>query len=323
MSPVARFKRLIYAVFDQALLSLSGLLVSLFLIRFASKDHYGVYLLVMSIIYLVQGLQNSLILSPYVTRVSSGLTGLVSVAKLLVQIGNFLLVLAVAVVAVLFLTYTDDGRASVFDFDLLFAFVVAVSGWLVRESVRSYLYVEGGRARVLFLNSMYVFSLILYMAFSWYFGGVSLQGLFLAMGIGGLLSLSMMRLPSIGLDGMCREGRAFLDIGRWAIVGVILSWFNSNFYPFFLESRFGLELVSEVGAARLFVMPFLMVVPAWSNHYRARLGEWFSAGDSEAMRKATLRSLFVFLMISIIWGGISVGVVRNFPKLTLLYKYNA
>lgn len=306
-------KKLFGAATDQALLSLANLAISLAFIRFGSKTEYGLYVLLLTPIYLAQGLQNALFLSPYVTRVAGGLSSnrQVSISFLVWGQCAFLAVVAlISGIGLYFYFALSDQESS---YKMVAAVSFGIVGALLREAVRSFQYASGNVAGALRGNFLY--SLVLFAFLAWCFVDkqISLIGAFAAMGMGGVMALAIRGLSVTPVIDVLEEMKHFWTLGRWAVVGVVLTWVNSNFYPFVLAREYGLDVVGEVNAARLFWMPLVLVLPAWSNLFRPILSRLFAEKNIAEIKRLITRSTLI--------GGL--GLILFGLSISLLYPYIA
>jgi O-antigen/teichoic acid export membrane protein len=304
-------KKLFGAATDQALLSLASLAMSLAFIRFGSKTEYGLFVLLLTPIYLAQGLQNALFLSPYVTRVAGGHSAnrQVSVSFLVWGQGAFLALVALLSGVALYFYFAWSGQGS--SFKIVFAVSFGVVGALLREAVRSFQYSSGNVAGALRGNFLYSFVLFTFLAWCLADKKISLIGAFAAMGLGGVMALSIKGFSVTPLVKFGEEMKHFWMLGRWAVVGVVLTWVNSNFYPFVLAQEYGLDVVGEVNAARLFWMPLVLVLPAWSNLFRPILSRLFAEEKFADIKRLLRRSTLIG----------SLGLILFGLSVSLLYPY--
>ena len=91
-------------------------------------------------------------------------------------------------------------------------------------------------------------------------------------------------------------------LARWALAGVVLAWFNSNFYPFFVGAKFGLEVVADLNVARLLFMPIALLVPAWANLFRPSFSRDISSGKAGQVSKTLGVSCVVALVGTCAYG---------------------
>jgi hypothetical protein len=181
---------------------------------------------------------------------------------------------------------------------------LALVGWLAREAARTLQYVDAQVHRALYINLGYGLVVCGVLGLLHDAGPVPVARALVAIGLGGLPSLLLLSGSRPDLRGAGLEWQGFLELGRWAVVGVVLTWFNSNFYPFFVQSEFGLDVVADIGAARLFVMPLIMMIPAWSNLARPALSRWLASGQVDLVRRVTGWSALAVLVCTLCYAAV-------------------
>lgn len=315
-------KKLFGAATDQALLSLANLAISLAFIRYGSKSEYGLYVLLLTPIYLAQGLQNALFLSPYVTRVAGGQSTNRQDSISFLVWGQFAFLALVAVISGLGLYFyfvLSDQETS---YKMVAAVSFGIVGALLREAVRSYQYSSGNVGGALRGNFLY--SLVLFAFLAWCFveKQISLIGAFAAMGLGGVMALAIRGFSFTPMCNVLVEMKHFWSLGRWAVIGVVLTWVNSNSYPFVLAKEYGLEVVGEVNAARLFWMPLVLILPAWSNLFRPIFSRLFSEKKIAEIQHLITRSTLIGGLLLIVFG-LSVSILYPYISWLLGNSYQS
>lgn len=285
----------IAAVADQAWLSLLSFAVSLAFIWGASKAEYGYYLLLIAPLFLVQSIQNALVNSPLATFLPAA----EEPAKLRIRTTavsmHVYLALAAAILGLLgLLVYGWLAHLEASGL-LLTGFTLAIIGTIVRESQRSFAYVQGLGLRALAGDLIYGALLLAGIALA--FAGSSLSaGTVLALtGVAGIAPLLTKARRFEGLQTHVEPLRQFWSCGRWALPSVIVTWVNLSSYPYFAGKSLGLSAVADIGAARLFLMPIGLMMTAWGNWFRPKISGWLASGDVRKVTHITRKSLFAGL----------------------------
>lgn len=286
------------AASDQVLLSFVNFAVSLALIRHGTKADYGLYVLLLGAMYLAQGVQNAMLISPFSTRCGGfdkdssdankavywGQIGFVSICSVIGVVGAYIMM-----------------HSSKFDSVglLPLSFGAALAGWLLREWSRSINYAHGNVGKALWGNAAYSGVLALGVLLGVLNSSLELSCVFFSVAVGGFVSAigCLRNVPT--RSGVVLELREFWLFARWAVFGVVLAWINSNLYPYLVAEKFGLDAVGELNAARLFLMPFVVLVPAWGSLFRPIVIRWFSDGKICEIRR--------LILLSIIYGSIAVS----------------
>lgn len=291
-----RFRSGLVTVLDQAWLSVLNLAISVAFIRYATKHEFGVYLLLMTPLYLVQGVQNALLLSPIATVLpatqkeerSSVIDTAISAQVVFIATSS---VLAVIALGAYFLVTQDS-----IDLSLCFAFSLALAGTMAREAGRGLSYTQGLPERALRSDVVYGIGLLSVMTGLVVLGYFSAQAVLLGTGIAALwpylIQLSSKYRLVLSRDVLFQ----FWACGRWALLGVLVTWVNLNAYPLIVGMALNTSSVADINAARLFMMPFVLGITGWSNLVRPRISEWMARGDLKNIRRISLQSIAAGLL---------------------------
>lgn len=287
------------ALADQAWLSLLGFAVSLAFIRAAPKEEFAAYVLLLTPIFLAQGLQNALFLSPQATvlpaagearRASLRATS----AALQAAFG-----LAVALLGALLLPAYRFLSGQAGDPLLALAFGGALLGALAREGLRAARYVEGRAPHA--LREDLVYGLLLLAGLAGLLAGEALtaRNVLAALALAGVLPLARAALGRPVPRPDAAAWRQLWACGRWALPGVLLTWVNLNAYVYVAAAALGAAALADINAARLLLMPAGLAITAWSNLARPRISALHAVGEVRAIRRRSL--------VSIAWGGAALA----------------
>lgn len=277
---------------DQAWLSFLNLAISIAFIRFATKQEYGMYLLLLTPIYLIQGLQNALLLSPLSTvlpacRQEERPFVLQTAVSAIAVFAAFSSAIGLALLVAYFWIEYHQGYWA-----LSFAFGCCVAGFLVREGARSVYYAESSPADALRSDAVYGIGLLFILGGLVALQSVTATSALAAMGIAALwpyvFQLSLRNRFKISRDNLNK----LWVCGRWALVGVVVTWINLTAYPLVVGFHLNTEAVAEINTARLFMMPFVIGITGWSNLFRPRISGWAARGQQHQIRSISIRSIF-------------------------------
>lgn len=273
----------IAAALDQALLSAVSLGVSVAFIKFGSKDAYGLYVMLLAPVLLVHGVLNALLLSPFATlhpqQESGAAQDMLLTARGAILSASAVLA-CVGVVALLGYLSANDAVPSPV---LLVAFGCALLGVGLREGARSISYVVGRTTAALLITSAYTLTVLVGVGFAITFGSLSHSSALAITGIASICVAAPSLLLQLRLNLSTKHLAAFWACGKWAVVGVVVTWVNLSAYPLIVGFFQSPEEVAEISAARLFMTPVALWIAAWSNVNRPRIARLARAGNKTAI----------------------------------------
>lgn len=310
-----RLKSGFASLLDQAWLSVLNLAISFAFIRFATKDDFGVYLLLMTPLYLILGVQNALILSPLTTIYPSSASrekpdvlrtaiasqiAFVSLSALLSSIG--------------LASYWYIAHGTV-DLALTFGFGLAIAGVCARESVRTLFYVKNNAMGALSSDVTYGVGLLLFIAVLCYMSLLTPQTALVATGIAALWTyiFKSSSLQHLRVDRKILA--SFWGCGRWALVGVLVTWINLSAYPLIVAHMLSNSIVADINVARLILMPVGLCATAWSNIYRPKISALAIDGQLSSVGKLSIKSIFFGVSALSLF---TVALVGAYPYIELI-----
>lgn len=305
----------IASAIDQALLSALNLAISFAFIRFAAKDEYGIYLLLMTPLYLILGIQNALVLSPIATVFPSALEKDKETVYATAMGAQLLFVSATAVIGSIGLAaywYIAQGDL---DAILILGFGLAIAGVCTREGARTLFYTRSNAVGALKSDFIYSLGLMIAIGLLCYFRVLKSDSALLATGIAALwpyiFKYSKWSLFLLDKEVLIK----FWACGRWALIGVLVTWINLNAYPLIVGISLSTAAVADINVARLFLMPVGLCATAWANLYRPRISGWASQNQMRRIKEITLKSLLLGLLLL---GIFTLAIASGYPYIQIL-----
>jgi O-antigen/teichoic acid export membrane protein len=287
------------AIVDQVVLSGTNFLVGILLIRYATDRDYGLYVLVQSALLLVATIHNSWLMGPLailtpklapderwrtigsVKRTQRRILGLISVPLLLVPLFGYL-------------TGKLNG---------VLATVVAIgilAGWasLRRDYLRGVLLMYSRTQSLLGADSVYAVTLLLGVIVALLFGKpvvVGATGALLIASLAGAAAghRSMAIAPGWREDGAVTIWPGIRNLGLWSLVGASIYWFLGQSFNYVLASRIDLKAVADINAARLLLMPAIVLTAGVAALLTPSAATWYA----EIGLQRLVRRLLMFLLI--------------------------
>jgi O-antigen/teichoic acid export membrane protein len=328
------------SVIDQALLSLLNFLLVLALVYGASKEEYGLYAQTFALVLLLAGVQNALVLAPFITIASPlGIKERTRLWLRLAVLQGWVFGAMVSIGAVLFFTIPTTYREHS---SLLYAgLVVATLGSYAREFMRVNLLSSLKTYDAFAQTSAYAAILSVAVMLLWIVGWLDAGAVLVVTGMAAVASLFVRRslAESMAEEWPQRSASPQLDKfwehGRFALAITVVSWVATNSYAFtaaYLGG--GVGAAAEVSAARMIGVPIAILMSAWAGQFRPRAATWATqkqwAPLASAMRWSLvtlccLVALYLFCVFAIgyltNWAFLPVGYTNlgDYALLWLIY----
>lgn len=310
-----RIKAGIASALDQALLSVLNLAISFAFIRFAAKEDYGIYLLLMTPLYLVMGVQNALVLSPIATVFPSSRADekdavyATAISAQLVFVSLSALLCSIGLAAYWYVTHgtVEPG--------LVLGFGIGIAGTCAREGARTLFYTRGNAVGALSSDLVYGLGLMLFIGTLSYYARLTPASALMAMGVAALWPYiyNLPRKANLKVDVQVLS--KFWACGRWALVGVLVTWINLNAYPLIVGISLSTAAVADINVARLFLMPIGLCATAWSNLYRPQISAWSADGQLSAIKSLTIKSIAMGISLLVAFTAVVAWVYPHVESL--------
>lgn len=279
------------ALFSQTVLSISNFIVGFSVARFALKSEYGIYIILFSLMGIVGNYQNALVNTPLMVlhnpkteeervQLFSGL-----------GVGQWLVFVPLAVVVLAVAGAYGIYRQDLGPFKYAAILSVVTLAFLLREFVRT---VNYSRLRITILLKMDLMFVLMVAAGMWLIIVRDQVSSTTALSVLGVSYLSVAVFASIYAGEYYYSGFHSIRVAfaetwkysKWAMVGVTGDIFKNRGYIYIVTALLGLEVLAEVSAARLFLMPVGLLV--------ASSGRITMAKGAEIYHKSGRRRFAVF-----------------------------
>lgn len=300
------------AVLDQVWLSVLNLAISLAFIRLGTKEDYGVYLLLLTPLSLIQGIQNALILSPVATVLPNASPEDQATVVATVTAALVFFVVTAGVVGGLALAAFGSVTQGGFSAALCVSFAAAVAGVCSREGARTLFYVRGNAPAALSSDLVYGIVLLAIVGIVCSFNKLDAASVLAAMAVAALWQYIFKFNKLVSLQLNAEVVGKLWECGRWALVGVVVTWVNLSAYPLIVGMKLDTSAVADINVARLFLMPVALGITAWSNLYRPKLTFWMTSGKAADMRQLSVRSVWFGWIVLLV---VAVALAALYPIL--------
>lgn len=259
----------VIASLDQAFLSGLNFLISIVLIKIVSKPEYGYYSIFFSLILFMASIQTAVINTPLAVLLitKKGDEKRKYVGSLFFGQNLFLFLLAL---------FGVIGGSALWYFNLLeptlTAIIVALSlsfiGILLREFLRAYFFAEENPKIVLIIDVLYVVLFIILGYLAYLILQLNVAAVFFLMGLSSFLvgiffiKSNKWNFSRSDIKSSYSENWKY---GKWALIGVTVTHIQNYSYLYLLGIIISSAAVADVSAARLLLMPLILVQEGWSK----------------------------------------------------------
>jgi O-antigen/teichoic acid export membrane protein len=257
------------ASIDQAFLSGLNFLISIVLIKIVSKPEYGYYSIFFSIILFMASIQTAVINTPLAVLLitKKGEEKRQYVGSLFFGQNLFLSLIAfMGVVGGIITWYFNLLETSLSA--IIIAISLALIGILLREFLRAYFFADEAPKTVLIIDVLYVVLFIILSFLAYIFSQLNVATVFFLMGLSSfLIGIFFIRRNKwkLSRDEIKSGYSENWKYGKWALFGVTVTHIQNYSYLYLLGIIVSTAAVAEVSAARLLLMPLILVQEGWSK----------------------------------------------------------
>lgn len=257
------------AFIDQALKSAAGFLVAVVLIKFTSKQEYGYYAIAFPVSLFLIALQNAVVTTPMTVLLAAknGPDKRRYVRALCW--GQLAGIVPVATVALLVVTVAGALGLDMARVGIVAALCASSAGVLLLQFLRAYDFAEERPGAVLRadLVQLGVFAALLALAVR--IGAASSATTFLFSGLSCMAAFMLLRRRDLDPVWETADLRAAYaenwQHGRWALLGVVAVHIQTYSSTYMLGAMAGSLAVADLSAARLLLMPFMLIRQGWAQ----------------------------------------------------------
>jgi O-antigen/teichoic acid export membrane protein len=302
---------------DQALLSALSFGLAFVLIHYATKEQFGLYSQLINLQSFFSPINAGVFVSAYLAiasklRVSDLVTFRTSIGR--AQIGvsavSAAIVIGGCLAAGKFLGALLTPATSM-------AFGIALMGLWSREFVRTVQFAELNFSGALRVDATYVLSTAAATAIFSAFLPLDVSSVFGSMAFGALVAtavplLTAFRGASVDVSTVKRNLMLSWGVGRWDVLGSVVTWGYQQSYVYFAALHGGLSAAAEISAARLLTTPLPLMWASYANVLRPRASQLLAAGSLLEVRRLAMRSSLFVIAASASFGA---GALMVMPLL--------
>lgn len=299
--------RSIASVVDQVLLSGLNFAIGIALIRYASKETYGLYSQLFAAGVLSTTLLEALIGSA-LTTLSARLPaaeGHALVARTLriqwVASGVLALVAGVGI-GVLSVTVGLSENPTA----LALAFAAFIFALGCREYCRTALFIASRPEQVVKVDAAFVVFTLLGSALFLLIEHITVTEIMCLLALTNGLAALLYSHYLVNSEGARVAWRRYLDdfqllwsLGRWALIGSVAGWLVNNSYLYAAGGFLGVAALADLNAARLLLIPIAILGVAWARVARPPMGQMINAGEWGGLRSFMRKSMLALEVFTV------------------------
>lgn len=299
---------------DQVLLSGLNFAIGIALIRYASKETYGLYSQLFAAGVLSTTLLDALIGSALTTlsaRRSVDERVMLVARTLRIQWIASALLAVIAGVGIGVLSATVGLSENSLGLALSFAaFIFALGS---REYCRTALFIESRPEIVAKLDAIFVAVAVLGAALLLLVDHVTVTEIMCLLAAANGVVAVLYSADLVKTKGSAVAWRHYVtdfqllwSLSRWALVGSIAGWLVNNSYLYVAGGLLGVAALADLNAARLLLIPISILSVAWSRVARPTLGQLIAATEWDSIRRFLLKSTlamegFTVVYVAALW----------------------
>ncbi|MBV6421304.1 MAG: hypothetical protein DAHOPDDO_02579 [Ignavibacteriaceae bacterium] len=254
---------------DQAFLSALNFLISIVLIKTVSKPEYGYYSIFFSIILFMASIQTAVINTPLAVLLitKKGDKKKIYVGSLYFGQNLFLFLFALVGIVMGMVTWyfnlLDSSLSAIIS-----AISIASIGILLREFLRAYFFADEAPKTVLIIDVIYIVLFIILSFLAYLFFQLNVAVVFFLMGLSSFfvgLYFSTKSKWQFSRSDIKTSYSENWKYGKWALFGVTVTHIQTYSYLYLLGIIVSSAAVADVSAARLLLMPLILVQEGWSK----------------------------------------------------------
>jgi O-antigen/teichoic acid export membrane protein len=314
------------AIADQIVLSAANFLVGFILIRFATDRDYALYVLIQSALLFVTAASSSWISAPLAVlaprkppQERRDMVGTVRHGQRWVLRRVALVALIIPPLA--YLAGLVDSQLAI----VLFGTVLA--GWmsLRRDYVRGVLLIYSRPHKLLFADSLYAGALLIGIVFAVLVPRSTVEWVPPVLAAAAWLGTAVADASFAADPGWSRGENApamwreMRSLGLWSLASAVIYWLFTQSYNYVLAARLDLKAVADVNAARLILMPTIVLTVGIGSFLPPTAAAWYAEVGYQRLIRRLIYILVPFVLLYLAYFAV-VWYLRDWLIGTVLHK---
>ncbi len=306
-------RKLAGSVLTQVFLSAVNFLIGLYLIRTATKEEYGLYVLCFSTLQIFLSLQNAVVNTPLTVVLPAKRHEQKEAFICGLAVGQWLLLTPVLMFCTAGLSiYTRFQPVSHGQVSAFAALLFTIPASFLREYFRVLQYSSLNIRSVLFTDFAFIGGVLVCLALASLAGKVNVWEVMLSLGAACLISSGYAyrqggRSYRVRADWIRSAFKETWPFSRWALLGVGVTNVQSFAYIFVITSMMGLSETADVSAARMFFMPFGILLASSQRIFLAKGSHLFNE-DKKRFQRLALSFIGLFTILWVVYSGVVLAL---------------
>lgn len=311
---------------DQVTLSVLNFAIGMAFIYMSTPVQYGLYTFMMAIFYFFASVQNAMVNTPIMVlsprlgcierkHFEKGLTGLLSVG------------IPCTGIIILLIAYGFSVFRGTQDFSLNHAVIFTVSIWplMLRDYWRAKEYANLRPALALRRDITYSLLALSMLALLIIFKVVYFGTVLPIMGVSAFISFIYCHIkglqPLVSWHEIQQSFRKTWPYSRWSLLGIASSSLQNNTYVYLPFFMIGIKEVAYLAAARLVMMPGIILSTSWTNYFRPVVSESLAKGEIKESLRTLITSTATLAALLILYTGTVLILLKSLPETRLPRNY--
>ena len=318
--PIALVAGPLCVIIDKGLISVVHFLVGLLVLRATSKDEYGIYVNLFSLLMLGVGFQNALVTTPMAILAPRKTPREATFLKQAFW-GQWIYWVPLLLVLLMTIGFIQTRISPLHTtVSTQVAVLLTLAMFFIHEFGRNYWFIRNKSAATLRQDILYGSILGIGMLLLVFLQPVNMaRNAFLAMalaaGVSGTLTIVALHAkaasdhtPTSFHTIAHTTSEMFVD-GKWAFGGVIITWLQNTSYAWLLTLLAGPAETADVNAARQLLMPIALLTAAYPSFFRPRWARFHYMGERHRIDRES-RLTLVLILVSITLASIAIRVAH-------------
>lgn len=316
----------VVSTIDQALLSALNFGLAFLLIHLTTKDDYGLYAQLINLQSFFSPVHAGVFVSAYLAMASKLNGGNLSSFRASIARSEIAVSLLSGCLVVTLCSVGGQLFGLRLSVGTCLAFGLSLIGLWWREFIRTTQFTQLLFQRALRVDATYCAATVAAAALLAATGHLSVGAIFWCLAAGAIVAtaaplLASVRAAPVDAQSVLRDLRLAWSMGRWDVLGSVVSWGYQQSYVYFAALHGGLDGAAEISAARLLVTPMALMWTSYANVLRPRGSQLLAASSHAALRRLAIRSSLFVIAVTAAYALIALLALPLLERFLLAGKF--